>query len=233
MHIPDGFIDGSTSAAAGVVAIGGIGVCLKKAAATLQEKQVAMAGLVSAFIFAVQMVNFPVAGGTSGHLLGGLLAAILVGPWVGALCVSVVLFVQALVFADGGLSALGLNIVNMALVTAHGGYLIFIGLRWLMPRTRGGIVLASGLAGGLSVVLASLAFTLEYALGGTGGASVTTVFGAMVGVHLLIGIGEGVITAMTVGAVLSVRPDLVYGAAGLAPEPLLRPALAPTNGAAR
>ena len=107
----------------------GVAVCLKKAADTMQEKQVAMAGLVSAFIFAVQMLNFPVVSGTSGHLLGGLLAAVLVGPWVGALCVSVVLFVQALVFADGGLSALGLNVINMALVTALGGYLIFRGLR--------------------------------------------------------------------------------------------------------
>ena len=177
MHIPDGFIDAGTSAAAGVVAAGGVAVCLKKAGDTMQEKQVAMAGLVSAFIFAVQMLNFPVASGTSGHLLGGLLAAVLVGPWVGALCVSVVLFVQALVFADGGLSALGLNIINMALVTALGGYLIFRAIRAVGPRTKGGVVVASGLAGFCSVVLASLAFTLEYATGGTGGASVTTVFG--------------------------------------------------------
>jgi cobalt/nickel transport system permease protein len=233
MHIPDGFIDGSTSAAAGVVAVGGVGVCLKKAAATLQEKQVAMAGLVSAFVFAVQMLNFPVAGGTSGHLLGGLLAAILVGPWVGALCVGVVLFVQALVFADGGLTALGLNVVNMALVTALGGYLVFKALRLFLPRSRTGVVLASGLAAGSSVVLASLAFSLEYALGGTSGVSVTTVLGAMVGVHLLIGIGEGLITALTVGAVLSVRPDLVDGAADVVPAPVLRPALAPSAGASR
>ena len=215
MHIPDGFIDAGTSAAAGVVAVAGVAVCLRKAADTVQEKQVAMAGLVSAFIFAMQMLNFPVASGTSGHLLGGLLAAVLVGPWMGALCVSVVLFVQGLVFADGGLSALGLNIINMALVTALGGYLVFRALRWLLPRTASGVVVAAGIAGFVSVVLASLAFTLEYAFGGTGGASVATVFGAMVGVHVLIGIGEGVITAATVAVVLSVRPDVVYGAADL------------------
>jgi cobalt/nickel transport system permease protein len=234
MHIPDGFIDAGTSAAAGVVAAGGVALCLKKAGDALQEKQVAMAGLVSAFIFAVQMLNFPVASGTSGHLLGGLLAAVLVGPWVGALCVSVVLFVQALVFADGGLSALGLNILNMALVTALGGYLVFRAIRAIAPRTKGGVVFASGLAGACSVVLSSLAFTLEYAIGGTGGASVTTVFGAMVGVHTLIGIGEGIITALTVGVVLAVRPDLVYGASDLEPELEVRqPGLVTTSGGAR
>lgn len=215
MHIPDGFIDAGTSAAAGVLAVGGVAVCLKKASETMEEKQVALAGLVSAFIFAAQMLNFPVASGTSGHLLAGLLAAVLVGPWLGALCVTVVLFVQALLFADGGLSALGLNVVNQALVTALLGWLIFRGLRFLLPRTKGGVVAASGIAGFLSVVLASLAFTLEYAIGGTGGASATTVLFAMVGVHVLIGIGEGVITALTVSVVLAVRPDLVYGARDL------------------
>jgi cobalt/nickel transport system permease protein len=226
MHIPDGFIDAGTSAGASVVAIAGVAVCLKKAADTMQEKQVAMAGLVSAFIFAVQMLNFPVASGTSGHLLGGLLAAVLVGPWAGALCVSVVLFVQALVFADGGLSALGLNIVNMALVTALGGYALFRVVRWVLPRTRGSVVIASGIAGFLSVVLSSIAFTIEYAIGGTGGASVATVLGAMVGVHVLIGIGEGFITATTIAVVLAVRPDVVYGASDLEPELELRAGLA-------
>jgi cobalt/nickel transport system permease protein len=233
MHIPDGFIDGGTTAAAGLVAAGGVAVCVKKAADTMQEKQVAMAGLVSAFIFAVQMLNFPVAVGTSGHLLGGLLAAVLVGPWLGALCVSVVLFVQALVFADGGLSALGLNIINMALVTALGGYLVFRGLRLVLPRNHGGVVVASGVASLCTVVLSSVAFTVEYAIGGTGGASVATVFGAMVGVHALIGIGEGIITALTVGVVLSVRPDLVYGASDLLPELEVRAPLATTPGGVR
>ena len=213
MHIPDGFINAPTSLAAGAAAASGVGVSLRRAARTLQDRQAPLAGLVAAYIFAVQMLNFPVAAGTSGHLLGGLLAAVLVGPWAGALCVAVVLIVQALLFADGGLSALGLNIINMALVTAWGGYAVFLLLRRALPATKASVTAAAGAAAGVSVVLASLAFVVEYAIGGSGGARVGTVFGAMVGVHTLIGIGEGIITALTVAAVLAVRPDLVYGAA--------------------
>lgn len=218
MHIPDGFIDGPTSLGAGVIAAGGLGVCVRRAGEVLDEKRVPLAGLTAAFIFAVQMLNFPVASGTSGHLLGGVLAAVLVGPYVGAVCVAVVLLVQALLFADGGLTALGLNVVNMSLVTAFGGYLVFLGLRKVLPKTRSSVALASGIAAGLGVVLASLAFTLEYAIGGTGGASIGTVASAMVGVHILIGIGEGIITGLTVSAVLASRPDLVWGARDLLPE---------------
>jgi cobalamin biosynthesis protein CbiM len=217
VHIPDGFINAGVSAAAGGVAVAGVGYSLKKAKETLEEKAAPMAGLVAAFIFAVQMLNFPVAAGTSGHLLGGALAAILVGPWAGAICVAVVLMVQAL-FADGGLTALGLNIVNMSLITAFAGYAVFMFLRRALPKTRGGVVAASGIAAMISVVLASLGFTLEYALGGTGTASVGTVAAAMVGVHFLVGIGEGFITAVTVGVVLNVRPDLVYGAKDMLPD---------------
>jgi cobalt/nickel transport system permease protein len=215
MHIPDGFIDGPTSAGAAVIAAGGVGLCLRRAAEELDERRVPLAGLVAAFVFAVQMLNFPVAGGTSGHLLGGVLAAVLVGPSVGALCVSVVLAVQALLFADGGLSALGLNILNMALVTAFGGYAVFAGLRWLLPRIAPSVVVSAGIAAAASVVLSSIAFTIEYAIGGTGTASVATVAGAMVGVHTLIGLGEGLITALVVSAVLATRPDLVWGARDL------------------
>lgn len=228
MHIPDGFIDAGVSAGAGVVSIAGIGYSLKKAKETLDEKAAPLAGLVAAFIFAVQMLNFPVAAGTSGHLLGGALAAILVGPWAGALCVAVVLVVQSL-FADGGLTALGLNIINMALVTAWGGYAMFYLIRRVLPKNRSSVVAASGIASMLSVVLASLAFTLEYALGGTGTASVATVGAAMVGVHTLIGIGEGFITALTIGVVLGVRPDLVYGAHDMLPDLQLRGSAQPVG----
>ena len=224
MHIPDGFINGGTSAGAGVIAAGGLAVSLRRTADVLDEKQIPLAGVVSAFIFAVQMLNFPVASGTSGHLLGGVLAAVLVGPWLGSLCLAVVLFVQALLFADGGLSALGLNIVNMALVTTFAGYVLFLLLRRILPRTAPSVVIASGVASGVAVMLASLAFSIEYAIGGAGGASVGTVAGAMVGVHALIGIGEGIITALTVSSVLAVRPDLVHGARNLMPE--IRVALA-------
>ncbi len=218
MHIPDGFINAPTSLVGGVVAAGLIVVSVRKAAATLDDRQIPLAGLVAAFIFAMQMLNFPVAGGTSGHLLGGLLAAVLVGPWVGSLAMSVVFIVQALVFADGGLTALGLNIILMGYTTCFGGYGIFLLIRRLLPRKRSSVVAASAIAAWCGVVLASLVFTLYYAVGGTGGASVSTVAVAMIGVHMLIGIGEAVITALTVGAVLSTRPDLVYGARDLRPE---------------
>jgi cobalt/nickel transport system permease protein len=216
MHIPDGFIDGTTSAGAAVVAAGGLRATLRRAGEVLDERRVPLAGLVAAFVFAVQMLNFPVVSGTSGHLLGGALAAVLVGPAVGAVCVTVVLAVQALLFADGGLSALGLNVLNMALVTAFGGYAVFLLARRVMSRTPSSVVAAAGIAAAVSVVLSALAFTLEYAVGGTGTASVATVAGAMVGVHVLIGVGEGVITALVVGAVLATRPDLVWGARDLA-----------------
>jgi cobalt/nickel transport system permease protein len=221
VHIPDGFINATTSVGAGAVAAGGIGVSMRRAAQTLQERQAPLAGLVAAYIFAVQMLNFPVAAGTSGHLLGGVLAAVLVGPWAGAICVAVVLVVQSLLFADGGLTALGLNIANMAVVGVFGGWAVFRLLRRALPAARPSVVVASGIAAGLSVVLAASAFVVEYALGGTGGAPVGTVLAAMVGVHTLIGIGEGIITALTVGVVLGIRPDLVAGAADLAGPPLV------------
>lgn len=215
MHIPDGFIDGGTSAAAGLVACGGVALCLKRSATTLDDRQIPIAGLSAAYVFAVQMLNFPVASGTSGHLLGGVLAAVLVGPWTGALCVTVVLAVQALLFADGGLTALGLNVLNMALVGALVGYVIFLGLRRVLPTERGSIVAAAGIAAGVAPTLATLGFLGEYAVGGNGAAPLRTVAAAMLGVHLLIGVGEGVITALTVSAVLAARPDLVHGASGL------------------
>ncbi len=215
MHIPDGFISGGTSLVGGGVAAGGIAISLRQAAKTLDDRRIPMVGLAASFIFAVQMLNFPVAGGTSGHLLGGVLAAVLVGPWAGALCVSVVLIVQGLMFADGGLSALGLNIVNMAFIGAFVGYGVFVVIRKLLPRTRSAVIISSGIAAALAPLLAAIAFTFEYAIGGNGGASVGKVAAAMGGVHLVIGIGEGVITAMTVSAVLASRPDLVYGAAGI------------------
>jgi len=162
------------------------------------------------------MLNFPVASGTSGHLLGGLLAAVLVGPWLGSLAVTVVLTVQCLLFADGGVSALGLNVINMAIVPAFVGYGLFWLARRLLPTTRVGVLVATAFAAFTSVVLASVAFTLEYAIGGSGAVPVAPVAGAMVGVHVLIGIGEAVITTLTVGAVLATRPDLVFGARGVA-----------------
>lgn len=224
MHIPDGFIDAPVSAAAAVVAVGGIAVCLRRAGRELDDRTAPMAGLVAVYIFAVQMLNFPVAAGTSGHLLGGALAAILVGPYTGALAVSVVVIVQALMFADGGLSALGLNIVNMAFVTVAVAWPVFRLLVKVLPASKGAWMGAAFVAALLSVPASALAFTLEYALGGTGTYSLGTVLAAMVGTHVLIGLGEALITALTVGAVLAVRPDLVLGVRDRLPKPELRPA---------
>ena len=214
MHIPDGFLNGGTSLGGGAVAAGTVAYSLRRARVALAERAVALAGLVSAYVFAVQMLNFPVASGTSGHLLGGVLAAVLVGPWVGALCVAVVIGIQALVFADGGLSAIGLNVLNMALIGAMAGYAIFVGVRSITGRSRRGILIATGIAAWMGPVLASVAFALEYAIGGSGAVSNRTVLWSMVGVHALIGVGEAIITTLTVAAVLTSRPDLVYGAQG-------------------
>lgn len=222
MHVPDGFINAPVSAVTGVVAAGAIAVSLKGARRELDEKTAPLAGLVAAFIFAVQMLNFPVAAGTSGHLLGGALAAILVGPYTGVLCVSVVLLMQGILFADGGLTALGVNITDMAIVTTVVAYAVFRGLVKVLPRGRRSITAAAFVSALLSVPAAAIAFTLLYAVGGTTDVSIDKVATAMVGVHILIGIGEAAITALTVGAVIAVRPDLVYGARGLTQQLKLR-----------
>ncbi len=215
MHVPDGFIDAPVSAATGVLAAGAVAVSLRGARRELDERSAPLAGLVAAFIFAVQMLNFPVAGGTSGHLLGGALAAILVGPYTGVLCVSVVLLMQGILFADGGLTALGVNITDMAIVTTVVAYVLFRGLVKVLPRTRRSVTAASFVAALVSVPASALAFTLVYAVGGTTEVSIGKVATAMIGVHVLIGLGEAAITALTVGAVVAVRPDLVHGARGL------------------
>ncbi|MEV5611821.1 energy-coupling factor ABC transporter permease [Streptomyces sp. NPDC052225] len=241
MHVPDGFINAPVSAAAGVVAAGAVAVSLRGARRELDERTAPLAGLVAAFIFAVQMLNFPVAAGTSGHLLGGALAAILVGPYTGVLCVSVVLLMQGVLFADGGLTALGVNITDMAITTTVVAYLVFRGLVKVLPRSRRSITVSSFVAALLSVPAAAIVFTLVYAIGGTTDVSIGKVATAMVGVHVLIGIGEAVITALTVGAVVAVRPDLVHGARGLTKPLKLKvggelvdaPAAAPAAVAAR
>ncbi|MGX7829300.1 energy-coupling factor ABC transporter permease [Actinokineospora sp. 24-640] len=210
MHMSDGLLDAPTSVI--FLVIGGIGVAvaLLRSRGDLDDRTAPMAGLVAAFIFAVQMLNFPVLPGVSGHLLGGALAAILVGPWVGALCVAIVLVVQAVAFADGGLSVLGANITNLALIGTAAGFLIALALRGLVRRGRAGLPAVAFTAALGSTVLASLGFVLEFAIGGDPAFDLGAVTATVVGVHVLIGIGEGVITALTVGAVAAVRPDLVH-----------------------
>lgn len=217
MHIPDGFIDIPTSAVVGVAAAGAVAVSVRGARKELDERTAPLAGLVAAFVFAVQMLNFPVAAGTSGHLLGAALAAILVGPYTGVLCLTVVLIVQGIFFADGGLTAIGLNVFNIAVVGTVAAWFIFKGARAVLPNSRFGVLVATFIAALLSVPIAALAFVLEYAVGGTTDVAIETVLAAMVGTHVLIGIGEAVITTLTVGAVLASRPDLVYGAKDLRP----------------
>lgn len=230
MHVPDGFIDAPTSLAAGAVAAIGVAICLRGARRELDDRAAPLAGLVATFIFAVQMLNFPIAGGTSGHLLGGVLAAVLVGPYTGVLCVTVVLLIQALVFADGGLTALGVNVTNMALLTVLVGYTVFKLLVSVLPRTRPSVVAASAVAALLAVPAASLGFVLFYEIGGTTDVPLSTVLSAMLGVHVLIGIGEAVITAATIASVVAVRPDLVHGARGLRRELQLKDSPAVAGG---
>lgn len=215
MHAPDGFLNIGTSVVTGVISVGAFTLAFRQSRAELTDRQIPLAGVAAAFIFAGQMVNFPVAAGTSGHLLGGALAAILLGPALGALVVGLVIVVQALIFADGGLTALGYNTLNMAIVPAFGGYALFRMFRLLFPRSAAGIVGATALAAGLSVVLGAMAFSIEWLFGAAAPVPFDTVMGSMVSVHLVIGIGEAVISALTVSAVLTSRPDLVFGAADL------------------
>ncbi|MEO1062161.1 MAG: energy-coupling factor ABC transporter permease [Actinomycetota bacterium] len=215
LHAPDGFLEPPVALATAVLSFAILAFALRTTGDRLQDKQVPLAGVAAAFIFAAQMFNFPVASGTTGHLLGGALAAILLGPSIGALVVAIVVVVQALVFADGGLSALGYNVMNMAIVPAFGGYALFRFFRRFLPSTSSGVVAATALASALSVVLAAAAFSIQWLFGASAPVPFDTVFGAMVGVHLLIGIGEGIISALAISAVLAARPDLVEGARDL------------------
>ena len=215
MHMSDGIINAPISMVFVAIAVMALGICAWRAREELDERTVPLAGLVAAFVFAVQMVNFPILPGVSGHLLGGALAAILVGPYTGALCVSIVLIVQALLFADGGVTALGTNITNMAVVGVAAGYGTAVLLYRVLRRRRtdlavpvvGVIAFVSAVVG---TVCAAMGFVGQYALGGAATTSLGTVAAYMFGTHVLIGIGEGVITALTVMAVVRARPDLVY-----------------------
>lgn len=211
MHIPDGFIDPKTSAAFAAASIAGVGYALRGAKRQLNEKSAPLAGLTAVYVFAVQMINFPVAAGTSGHLLGGVLAAVLVGPFAATLAITVVLLIQGFLFADGGLSALGLNIFNLALIGVWVGYGIFLIVRKILPKKKSLIAISSAIAAFISVPIAALGFVFQYAIGATATFSTETVLAAMVGTHILIGIGEAVITFLTISAVIASRSDLVFG----------------------
>ncbi|HEU4512936.1 MAG TPA: energy-coupling factor ABC transporter permease [Nocardioidaceae bacterium] len=217
MHVPDGFLDAPTSVATGVAAATALGVALRKARGELDDRTAPMAGLVATFVFAAQMVNFPVGLGTSGHLLGGALAAVLVGPWTGLLAVSVVLIVQALLLADGGITALGTNITLLAIAGVVVGWLVFRGLQRIAPKRLGLVPVFAAVGAFVSVPAAALVFVGLYAAGGTAPVPLDGLAAAMLGWHSLIGLGEAVITGLVVASVVAVRPDLVHGA-----RPVLR-----------
>lgn len=207
MHIPDGFLSAPVAVATGAVAVAAIAVAVKVTNKKIGEKQVPMMGVLAAFIFAAQLLNFPVAGGTSGHFLGAALAAVLLGPWATVLIMSSVLVVQSLVFQDGGLLALGANITNMGVLAGFGSYYIYKGIDAIFRHGRTGVLLGAGAGAWFSVVVAALACAAELAASGTSPWEVALT--AMGGVYMLIGIGEGLITAAVLSLVMATRQDLL------------------------
>jgi len=210
MHVPDGFINAQVSAATGIISLGTLWAYIRNAKNLVADKLIALTGMMSALIFVLQMINFPIAAGTSGHLLGGALAVIVLGPSLGVICISIVVVIQSLLFADGGLSALGVNVLNMAIITSLTGWFTITLWKKLFGESQFTLISGSVIAGLLSVVFSSIAFVLEYAIGGTVSVPLGNVLIAMISTHLLIGLGEGIITALIVSLLLRVRSDLVY-----------------------
>ena len=210
MHVPDGFINAQVSVARGVISLGTLWAYIRNAKNLVADKLIALTGMMSALIFVLQMINFPIAAGTSGHLLGGALAVIVLGPSLGIICISIVVVIQSLLFADGGLSALGVNVLNMAIITSLTGWLTITFWKKLFGDSQFTLISGSVIAGLLSVVFSSIAFVMEYAIGGTVSVPLGSVLIAMISTHLFIGLGEGVITALIISLLLRVRSDLVY-----------------------
>ena len=206
MHIPDGFIDGRTAAVAATLSVAGLGLALRQARRELPPRRMPLLGLSAAFLFAAQMINFPVAGGTSGHLMGGVLVAALLGPGAAVVVLATGLIVQCFLFADGGVLALGTNILNMALLGGVGGYGIYR-MAWRLMAGAGGRMAAVAFAGWCSTVLASIGCAGELAFSRTVAWGVA--FPAMAGIHMIIGLGEAIISALVFAAILRTRPDLV------------------------
>jgi cobalt/nickel transport system permease protein len=211
MHIPDGFLNLPVIAVTWVIAIGLIALALRKVQDEYQDRTVPLMGVCAAFIFAAQMINFPIPFGTSGHLLGGTLAGALLGPWAGSLVMSVVFIVQGVVFQDGGITAMGANIFNMGLIGTFGGYYLFRTIRNGIGRDKlQGMVMGTAIAAWVSVVIASLVCAFELAVSGNVPLKIALI--AMVSWHVLIGIGEALITVATVTFIWRTRPDLFYRA---------------------
>ena len=209
LHIPDGFLSLPVSLVTWILAIALIIVCLNRVQAQYQEKAVPLMGVCAAFIFAAQMINFPIPGGTSGHLLGGTLAGVLLGPWAGSLVMVVVFIVQAAIFQDGGLTVLGANITNMGLIGTFGGYYVYRTIRYAIGRdTWTGVAVGVVVASWLSVFVAAILTAFQLALSGTVPLGIALT--AMAFWHILIGIGEALITLAAVSFIWRTRPDLIY-----------------------
>jgi cobalt/nickel transport system permease protein len=207
LHIPDGFLSLLVSLIAWVISITLVGYALRRVGQDLDERQVPMMGVLAAAIFAGQMLNFAVAGGTSGHLMGAALATILMGPWAAILIMTSVVSIQALIFQDGGLLVLGANIFNMAVVGVAVSYMVYQTILKIAGNTRKGVLIGGFSAAWLSIVLAALSVALQLAASGTSPA--TLAIPAMVSVHALIGVGEGLITVGALIFLMSARPDLI------------------------
>ena len=207
MHIPDGFLNIATVATTYAVSSVGVSNAVRIANRKLGEKQVPLMGVLAAFIFAAQMLNFPIAGGTSGHLIGAALAAILLGPWASVLIMSCVLIAQCLIFQDGGLLALGANIFNMGIVASFSGYYLYRLVTLFLGDSRRGKLVGGFLGAWGSVFLASIACAIELAV--SGASPMVVVLPAMAGLHALIGIGEGLITGAALSLVVATRADLL------------------------
>jgi cobalt/nickel transport system permease protein len=207
MHAPDGFLSIPVAALMWLVTLAAIAVSVKKTNETFDERAIPLMGVTAAFIFAAQMFNFQVIGGTSGHLLGGVLAAVLLGPWAGTLVMVAVIAVQGLIFQDGGLVVMGANIFNMGIVGTMGGYALYRALCGALGGERRARIPAAGIAAWLSVVLGSMAMALELGISGT--TSLVVALAAMVGIHVFIGIGEALVTMAALGFIQVTRPDLL------------------------
>ncbi|HEY9698777.1 MAG TPA: cobalt transporter CbiM [Trichocoleus sp.] len=209
LHIPDGFLNLPVTLFTWVIAIVLIGLSLKHVQAEYKERAVPLMGVCAAFIFAAQMINFPIPGGTSGHLLGGTLAGILLGPWAGSLVMTVVFIVQAMLFQDGGLTVLGANIFNMGLIGTFLGYYFYRAIRYSLGMNNWrSMAIATGVAAWIGVVVASLVCAIELALSGTIPLGVALT--SMLTWHILIGIGEAVITLVAASFIWRTRPDLLF-----------------------
>ena len=207
MHIPDGFLSNGINAATFVFSAGACVYGVKRVNQNFGEREVPLMGVTAAFIFAAQMLNFPVAGGTSGHFLGAVFSSVLLGPWASLIIMTIVLIVQCLGFADGGLTALGSNIFNMGVIGALGGYVIFSLLYTLFRKSRKGFFIALAVSSWFSIVMGASAAAIELAMSGTSPLKIT--LPAMAGVHAVIGMGEAIITTAAVSLILKTRPDLV------------------------